>query len=334
MLLVLRFSETNHARENQPNEDFLSHKKDNYMKLKLLLTTLLGAITLNGAIAGEYCAPKSAKCPVDCCPDSNGNISVGYHSDYILHGVRHMRDNILADVNYTFECLPLPVTIGASHRTSLSSLNNNFLNGDESDVYVSVGLPGIFGFDTSAGYIHRFHPNERSVGAQQGDSRGEAWIKIERELFCGLNFSYVRSYDRSSPSALLPLTANNQDEGSWIHDIGLNKSFCISDCIGLDLSGGVLYTDNRWPADTTAAFVRSGGNSGDNNLDRRRSSGWNSYYIKAALPISISCNATLIPYIGYNGSPDSWIADGVDLLSDGNNSNDIFHGGVTLSVDF
>jgi hypothetical protein len=307
------------------------------MKLKLLLTTFLGAVAVNGAVAGDsYCPPAKAKCPVECCPDSNGQVSIGYHSDYILYGVRHLRDNVTADVNYTFDCLPLPVTIGATQITGLGSIAANG-NWDESDLYASVELPGLCGFSTSIGYIHRIYPNLRPpTNANQagnwGDSRGEFWVQIERELICGVNAYYRRAHDFQMPSAFFPLNGNNSDEGAWAHTLGLEKSFCITDCVGLDLTGGVIYTDNYWPAAITGIPVANGG---DGTIDRRRSSGWNNYYIKATLPIVLNCNATLLPYIGYNGSPDSWLADGVDLLpGGGNNSNDILHGGVSLKVSF
>ena len=49
--------------------------------------------------------------------------------------------------------------------------------------------------------------------------------------------------------------------------------------------------------------------------------------------ISLNCRATLSPYLGYNGAPDTWIADGVDTLGGGSN-NDALHGGVSLKVTF
>ncbi len=300
------------------------------MKLNTLLAALIGAIAINGVVAGDCYAPTSGKCPVECSPDAKGHISIGYDSDYILYGVRHLRDNVWADVNYTFDGLPVPVTVGARQITGLGSTADN--NWDESDLYASVELPSFFGFTSTIGYIHRFYPNLRGPSgtnnaATLGDSRGELWFQLDRELFCGVNAFYRRAYDRNMPSALSPLHGNTEDNGAWVHTLGLEKSFCITDNIGLDLSGGVLYSDNYWPATITQRF--------DNTLDHDRSSGWNSYYIRAALPIALGCKATLTPYVRYNGSPDSWLADGVDLLpTNGNNANDIFSGGVSVTVDF
>ncbi|MEO0414202.1 MAG: hypothetical protein AAF226_04520, partial [Verrucomicrobiota bacterium] len=75
------------------------------------------------------------------------------------------------------------------------------------------------------------------------------------------------------------------------------------------------------------------------NASTPRSSGWNNYYLRAALPIALNCRATVTPYIAYNGTPDTWIADGINNAVGypaglGNGGNDAIHGGVSLSVDF
>ncbi|MCH1409226.1 MAG: hypothetical protein L7V87_09360, partial [Verrucomicrobiales bacterium] len=60
--------------------------------------------------------------------------------------------------------------------------------------------------------------------------------------------------------------------------------------------------------------------------------GWNHYYVSAALPIELNCRATLTPYVGYNGGPGGYIADGIN--GGLQNQSDILHGGVSLSVSF
>ncbi|MDF1753922.1 MAG: hypothetical protein P1U89_14160 [Verrucomicrobiales bacterium] len=294
------------------------------MKLGLL-TTLIGALGMSGVIAGEYCPPVSEKCPIECAPDSNGELTIGYHTDYILHGVRLLRDNITADVNYTFDSLPVPVTLGV---TQITGLGSDAINGaDESDIYGAIELPSVMGLTTTVGYIHRFFPTLRTPTNGLADSRGEAWLKIEKDLGCGINVYYRRGYDFNMPSGASTLTGNTQDEGAWIHTLGAEKDICLTDAIGLSLAAGVLYTDNYYPGASTA-FV-------DGTVDHQRASGWNSYFIKASLPIALGCNATLVPYVGYNGTPDTWLADGVDVNPfDGNNANDVFHGGVSLTVEF
>lgn len=292
------------------------------MRLKLLLTTLVGALAINGAVAGEaYSLPSKDKTPIECCPDIGGEIAIGYDTDYILYGVRLARDSVWGDVNYTFDSLlPLPLTVGVWHLSSLSGANSF----DETDVYGSIRMNEFKGFQTTIGFTHRFFSNVRGPSGTStvGDSRAEFWMMIERQLACGATVFYRRAYDYGAPSAFVPATANTTDSGAWIHTLGVSKTMELNDRMGLDLSAGVLYSDNFWPADM------SGG-------ARARSTGWNSYYVQAGLPIALSCRATLTPYIGYNGSPDTWIADGVNPNGIvGSGANDIFHGGVSLRVSF
>lgn len=297
------------------------------MRIQSVLTQLTLAIFSGVAFAGSFCPSTPSKCPIECCPDVGASVSVGYETDYILYGVRLARDSMWADVNYTFEFIK-PITIGAWHLTSLGS-GISSPNFDETDLYVSVDLGEVLGFKTSAGIIHFMYPNLRgpSGTATTGDSTTETWAKIERQV-CGFNIFYRRAYDKVIPGALADVITANRDNGAWQHTFGVERSLCLTANIGLDLSGGVLYSDNYWPADTTAAF--------DGTFDRRTSTGWNSYYVRAAFPIELNCRSVLTPYIGYNGAPDGWIADGVNTFGPGTtqNANDVLHGGVSLSVEF
>lgn len=301
------------------------------MKIKLLLTTLVGAVALNGAVAGEWCPPAPAKCPVECCDDTNGTVGISYGSDFIFRGVRYARDFVGAHASYTIDNCVLPVTLGVNHITSLAS--NNAVNrlggpsagGDQTNLFAAAALPSIAGFDLGLRYDHFLYPNWRQPsGANNfGDSHGALGLTVSREIFCGVVAAYTAQHDFNSPSAqLFPagagFTNSNADNGAWIHTLDLSKSFCITDCLSLDLNGGVLYTDNQWI----------------NGSGSQRSAGWNSYYIQAALPIAVGNCGTLSPYIGYNGTPDGWLADGVYNGIPGANANDVFHGGVRFLVNF
>lgn len=298
------------------------------MKLKLLLATIFGAVAVNGAVAGTYCPPPAQydKCPVECSPDSPGYVGVSYMSDYIFRGVRYARDTVGMHASYTIDSCIIPVTLGVNHYTSLSSNNpGNRLGGpnaggDHNNLYAAVELPSVYGFDLGLRYDHYFYPNWRTPAGAPGfgDSHGALGLTISREILCGLTLAYTAQHDFNSPSAQLPFGNSSTDNGAWIHTIDLSKSFSITDCVSLDLRGGVLYTDNMWA-----------GGSGS-----QRSAGWNNYYMEAALPIAIGRCATLSPYIGYNGTPDSWLADGVPNGIPGANANDAFHGGVRLGVKF
>jgi hypothetical protein len=300
------------------------------MKIKLLLGAIIGAVALS-ANAGSYCPPAKdcAKCPVDCCEELNGNVGVSYMSDYIFRGVRYSRDAVGLNASYRFDNCIAPVTVGVSHISSLGSLNSfNELgmNGDQTDLFVAVGLPSICGFDFGLRYDHYMYPNTRGPvatgvsGPTIGDSHGALGLTVSREIFCGLVAAVNSTHDFNQPAArTVPANvANTTDNGAWIHTASLSKSFDITDCIALNLTGGVLYTDNLY---------RQGSGS-------TRSSGWNNYYTEASLPISLGKCATLSPYVGYNGTPDSWMADGIVNGIPGANQNDVFYGGIRLNVGF
>lgn len=289
------------------------------MKIKALLATLIGAVALQGVSAGEWCPPAPDKCPVECCDDTNGEVSFGYGSDYIFYGVRLARDHVWADANYTFDGLPLPLTVGVWHLSSLGSGVANGADGygDETNLYASVALPSFCGFDASLGYKALFYPTTREPNpGQNGDSQNELSLSISREILCGVTLGYTIAHDFN----IRDFNSPGQDlSGSWVHTIGLDKSIDITDCLAIDLSAGVLYTDNYWANQVAAG---------------QRDTGWNNYYLQAALPIALSGCATLTPYVGYSGTPDTWVADGIDGLVPGANQNDVFHGGVSISVGF
>ncbi|MDF1751668.1 MAG: hypothetical protein P1U89_02715 [Verrucomicrobiales bacterium] len=281
------------------------------MKIKALLATLIGAVAINGATAGEWCPPAPDKCPVECCPETAGSLSFGYDTDYIWKGVRFARDFIWADVNYTFDipCLPVSPTIGVWHGTDLSSTINY---GDETNLYAGVALPEVMGLEAELLYTMYLFPTTRQPSpGTVGDSFHSIGISASKELFCGVSAEFGSEYYFGGD------VAGAGDLSAWYHHAGLGYTMDVTDCIGVELSAGVAYSDGLWSG-------LGGGNVG---------SGWNHYYVKAGVPITIGCNATLTPYVGYNGTPDGWKAGNVNAIQ-GANSQDAFHGGVSISVGF
>jgi len=313
------------------------------MKVKLLLGAIIGASALTGANAGSYCPPAKdcAKCPVECCDELAGNVGVSYMSDYIFRGVRYSREAVGLNASYRFDNVLAPVTVGVSHISSLTSTSINELgfNGDQTDLFVAVGLPSIFGFDFGVRYDHYLYPNARGpvavnvggnpvVGPTVGDSHGAVGFTASREIFCGLVASVGSTYDFNQPAArniggsnaAAVFGPNTTDNGAWIHTAAVSYTTCLTDCISLNLTSGILYTDNLYT----------------NGSGSNRSSGWSSYYAEAALPISLGKCATLSPYVGFNGSPDSWLADGFfnGIDAGGANENEVLYYGVRMNVGF
>jgi hypothetical protein len=277
---------------------------------KAMLVTAIGAIAL-GANAGDWGKAPVGKSPViEECVDLGGQISAGYMTDYIFYGVRFAGDSVWTDVNYTIEGLPLPITLGAWYLNGIAedSLGNGGY--DELNLYLSAALGTYGGFDVALGYTHYTFPEFRSNVAPVG-GYGELGLDITRSLgFVDLAFesNYAMGGGGTSPSG-------------WYHQLGFEKSFGLTDSIGLVVGTGVGYSDGYF---AVGGLVP--------NAFSPRSSGWNHYYVRASLPIELNCRTTLTPYIGYNGSPDTFITDGI--AGSNKAQTDILHGGVTLSVGF
>ena len=278
---------------------------------KAILVATIGAMTL-GVNAGDWGKAPVDKTPIVECVDIGGEVSVGYMSDYIFYGVQLAGDSVWTDVNYTFDGLAIPITIGAWYLNGINddSPVRNVGAGagyDELDLYVSAALGTFAGFDVALGYTHYVFPEARGQIANRGLGYGEIGLDVTRSLgFVDLAFqSNVALGGRGNFSG-------------WYHQLGVEKSFGLTDNIALVAGAGVGYSDGYF------------GNLTAND------SGWNHYYVTVSLPITLNCRTTLTPYVGYNGAPDTWVADGINsgLGGVGVAQSDILHGGVTLSVTF
>lgn len=273
---------------------------------KILLTTLISALSL-GVHAGDWGkAPVAPKAPIEECYDIGGNISTGYHTDYIYNGVRLGRDSVVTDVNYGIDSF-IPLTFGTTYKNVIGGAPGV----DHLEVYL-IGKVGTFaGFESSLSYRYHFFPEVAGVG-----SAGEIGFHVSRDLLGLATFKTSVLYNVNYPNSwnIGPST----DNGAWYYNFGLERSFGLGAC-DLVLAGGVAYADNYWGTLPLANTTHS--------------SGWNNYYITAALPIELNCRATVTPYIGYNGAPEGWLADGINPVGIGPQS-DILHGGVSVSVSF
>ncbi len=287
----------------------------------------VGALSLSfGAQAGDWGkAPIQAKAPIEECLDLGGQISTSYHTDYIYKGYRFGRDTVSTNVNYTFTNLALPVTIGTTYTNIVNGAIIAPLIGDELAIYASVALPSVAGFDIDLGYTQRFYP-EGAFGAPfDATGNGEIGLTIGRDVgfaVVSLDIYYNLNAPNSWNNMFTP--TNSSDNGAWFYDLGLEREFVICESASLVVSGGVAYSDNYW---------------GDMpNAQAGRSSGWNHYYLRASAPIKLNCRTTLTPYIGYSGAPEGWLTDGAAFGGQtgflGDPQSDIFHGGVSIIVEF
>ncbi len=265
------------------------------MKTSLLTSALVAMTLVSGA--GDMAKAPMAKAPIEECLDLGAEMTVGYETDYIFNGIRFARDSAWADVNYTFDGLLVPVTVGAWYLNGINgSINGPIM--DELRLSASAAIGTFAGFDADLGYTHYTFPEFRSNFAPVG-GYGELGLALSRKL--GVVDLNLRSSYAMGGGGLAP--------NGWYHELGLQKSFGITDGVSLVLGTGVAYTDGYW-----------GG------------SGWNHYFANASLPISLNCRTTLTPYVGYVGAPDTWIVDGIRGADQ--NQSDILHGGVSLTVSF
>ncbi len=266
--------------------------------MKSGIASILVLAATVGIHAGDWGkAPVPDKTPIEECVDLGGSIRAGYETDYIYKGIRFARDSAWADVNYTYDGLFVPVTVGTLY---LNGINGSALGAvyDELHLYANAELGTYAGFDFTLGYTHYIFPEFRSNVLPLG-GYGELNFGITRTVG-PVDLHYALDYGFGG--------GGNAPQG-WYHEFGVGKSFSLTDSIALTLGAGVAYTDGYWgPSD------------------------WNHYYLRAGLPISLNCRTTLTPYIGYVGGPDGWVVDGA--LGADSVQSDILHGGLSLSVTF
>lgn len=268
---------------------------------KAILVATIGALTL-GVNAGDWGKAPVGKAPIEECVDLGGEISTGYMTDYIFYGARFAGDSVWTGLDYTFEGLAIPISIGAWY---LNGINEDGIGGayDELDLYVSASVGTFAGFDVAIGYTHFVFPEFRSnLPGGTTSGYGEAGLDITKSLgFIDLAFETNYAFGGFA--------------NGWYHQAGVEKTFSLTDSISLVVGAGISYSDNYFSALTA------------------NDSGWNHYYATVSLPIALNCRTTLTPYIGYNGSPSGFVTDGLNpTLIDA--QSDILHGGVSLSVSF
>ena len=269
---------------------------------KAILVAIVSAMTL-GVNAGDWGKAPVGKAPIEDCVYIGGQISVGYMTDYYFKGVQMAEDSVLADVNYTFDGLAVPVTVGATYINGI-----HFFVFDELALYANAAVGTFFGFDTVLGYAYHLYPEM----GNEGNSFGEFKLDVRRslgfaDLILGTSYMHGAHHDSS-------------DNTGWYHHAGLERGFGLTDNIDLVLAAGVGYLDGHIDLDDAGTLA---GDQGYN--------GWNHYYVRASLPIALNCRATLTPYVEYHHRGSGFDHDefnGQDV-EDSNVS-----AGVSVSVTF
>ncbi|MEM7697394.1 MAG: hypothetical protein AAF236_03210 [Verrucomicrobiota bacterium] len=249
------------------------------------------------------------KTPIEECVDIGGQITAGYETDYVFRGYKVAHDSVWGDINYQLELGGFTFNVGAWYLNSINpsppnatpaqggssnGLGNNY---DELNLYASTGVNILGVLDAEVGYVRYIFPE---TGAGQ---TGEIFASFEANLF-----------DIITPQVLI---AYDHVLDGWYYQAGIEKQIQVLDNIGIVLGAGVAYSDNYFTG-VLPAFGQD--------------SGWNHYYLTASLPIELNCRATLTPYVGYNGAPDTWVVDGA--FGPSGQQTDFIHGGISLTVNF
>lgn len=273
----------------------------NWTQLLLAAATLSSVIPTN---AGDWDKrPVPPKEVIDECLDLGGQVRIGYESDYLFKGVRFAGDSAWVDVNYTFDGLAMPITVGTWYLNGIddASGGSGFGPGyDELNLYASASLGEFAGFALNFGYTHYVFPEFRSNVFPAG-GYGEVGLDLSKSLGW-IDLILATDY---------ALGGGGMAPSGWFHQIGVERSFGLTDRIDAVLGAGVAYSDGYYGL-----------------------SDWNHYYATLSLPIRLNCRTTLTPYLGYSGAANGMVADGIAVGSVGTPQSDILHGGVSLSVSF
>lgn len=271
--------------------------------------------------AGDWGKAPVDKVPVEECLDLGGNVSVGYHSHYLYKGYVFGEDSVSGHVDYTFDQLAIPLTLGVDYVNVVSGNRLTQITNDDLAVSLSAGLPSFAGIDASLSYTYHFYPESPNQPLWPSGN-GEFGLHLSRDFQIAV-LKYDLVYNHSLPNAwngAIP-TPLNEDRGAWYWDLGLEREFVLCDEASLVFGIGVAYADNYWG---TAPRLENGG----------RTSGWNHYYATLSVPMTLNCRTTLTPYVSYVGAPDSWLLDGAPRWQDLQGQSDALVGGVVLSVSF
>ena len=291
---------------------------------QFFLITALSALVLSAQAGNMERTPlgKSplGKSPLEECLDLGAGISSGYESHYLYKGYLFGQDAVTTGVYYNIPGFAVPVTVAMNYaNVAAGNILSNATN-DDLSFAVKVGLPTFAGIEASLSYVYHTYPENPSTRLYPS-SQGEVGLHLSRDLQLAL-LKFDVFYNNSAPNAwngMIPGSATD-DNGAWYWDLGLEREVDVLGQ-GIVLAGGVAYADNYW-------------GTGPNFSSGERSSGWNHYYLRASLPIELSCRATLTPYLGFVGAPDTWLMDGMPNWLGLSGQSDILHGGVNLNVAF
>ena len=231
-----------------------------------------------GCAAFLAAAPVKAGTPVEAppmpepAPAIGAEVSVGYDTHYIFRGFNSGENLIWGGVD-------VGVPLGADGLSmNLGTWYGTLADDDYDELNVLGGLSYDLGnFELGLGAIWYYFPRTGGDAFELGTSVGTSFAGVD----VGLGYYY-----------------DFETDGSYI-ELGAEKTFELSDMVGLTLGGVIAYADDYYGV-----------------------SGFNHVGASLALPIALTDTATLKPYIA-----GTWEIDG-------SGADDEVYGGVSLSVSF
>ena len=151
------------------------------MNNKITLSLLGGALVSGSAFAGEV-APQI----VEAAPCFEGDVAVGYHSDYIFRGARVGRDLVDSSINLSKSAWGLDFTAGAWYGSFEDTSSQNW-----NELDLTFGVSKDLGFARfNTGFI-----SYQLDGGNSNDNNGEIYVGFSKDLCYGVSTSFTYFID-------------------------------------------------------------------------------------------------------------------------------------------
>lgn len=265
------------------------------MKNTIKLTASLAAFGLvQSAIAGEeMMAPAPAPAPASS--PLSGDLSLGYSTEYGFRGFSDLarpahEDTVIASVNLAYTLSDQwSLVAGYSHTSVTDRSVNNF---DQNSYNAGVR----YTTDTySAEFGWQGHHGILGIPG----NTGEIYLNLGTD--CGYTGGNINLFIAHDVDEL---------EGTYV-DLSHSNSFDLMDRVGLDLTVGISYSFDYW----------------DNLLGT--GSDWNNVYVTIGLPLEVTSNLTVTPYMMYSTGFDA-----LDPAGTPADEGDEVTWGLSASVNF
>jgi len=212
-----RFKRWKGESQQQPKTENMMR---NYSKLLGALAAT-SAFAAGSAFAGTPVMTTTAPTQTAAACDAgfDGNIHIGYNTDYIFRGTDQGNDMVEAGLDLSKDFGGFSLSGGLWHASINDSVVGDY---DELDLYAEASKD--FGFATAyIGYIWYHYQ-----GTDEIDDAQELYFGLSRDLGWGINASLTYYWD---------VETDNQG----YTELGLEKSIEFTPCISLDLGSKLAY---------------------------------------------------------------------------------------------